>query len=51
MGGVGPGLGEVAFDFSKVTPVGKMIAFFCMYVGRMEIMPVMLLFLPNLWRE
>ncbi|NYT01474.1 MAG: TrkH family potassium uptake protein [Methanosarcinales archaeon] len=51
MGGVGPGLGEVAFDFSKVTPAGKMIAFSCMYIGRMEIIPVMLLFLPELWKE
>jgi trk system potassium uptake protein TrkH len=51
MGGVGPGLGEVAFDFSKVTPLGKLIGIFCMYIGRMEIMPVLLLFLPNLWKR
>jgi trk system potassium uptake protein len=51
MGGVGPGLGEVAFDFSKVTPLGKMIGIFCMYIGRMEIMPVLLLFLPDLWKK
>lgn len=51
MGGVGPGLGEVAFDFSKVTPIGKLIGIFCMYIGRMEIMPVLLLFLPDLWKR
>ena len=51
MASVGPGLGAVAFDFSEVTPLGKMIAFFCMYIGRMEIMPVMLLFMPDLWKE
>ena len=51
MGGVGPGLGEVAFDFSKVAPLGKLIGIFCMYIGRMEIMPVLLLFLPNLWKR
>jgi trk system potassium uptake protein TrkH len=51
MGGVGPGLGEVAFDFSKVTPLGKLIAIFCMYIGRMEIMPLLLLFLPDLWKK
>jgi trk system potassium uptake protein TrkH len=51
MASVGPGLGVVAFDFSKVTPIGKIIAFFCMYIGRMEIMPVMLLFMPDLWKE
>jgi len=51
MGGVGPGLGEVAFDFSRVTPLGKLIGIFCMYIGRMEIMPVLLLFLPDLWKK
>ncbi len=51
MASVGPGLGAVAFDFSNVTPLGKMIALFCMYIGRLEIMPVMLLFVPDLWKE
>jgi trk system potassium uptake protein TrkH len=51
MGGVGPGLGDVAFDFSNVTPLGKLIGIFCMYIGRMEIMPVLLLFLPDLWKR
>lgn len=51
MASVGPGLGVVALDFSQVTPLGKMIAIFCMYIGRMEILPVMLLFLPDLWRR
>lgn len=51
MASVGPGLGVVALDFSQVTPLGKMIAIFCMYIGRMEILPVMLLFLPDLWRK
>jgi trk system potassium uptake protein TrkH len=51
MGGVGPGLGDVAFDFSRVTSFGKVIGIFCMYIGRMEILPVMLLFIPDLWRR
>lgn len=51
MGGVGPGLGEVAFDFSHVTPVGKVIGVICMYVGRMEILPVLVLFLPGFWEK
>ena len=51
MASVGPGLGVVALDFSQVTPMGKMIAIFCMYIGRMEILPVMLLFLPDLWKD
>jgi len=51
MASVGPGLGVVASDFSQVTPLGKIIAIFCMYIGRMEILPVMLLFLPDLWKD
>jgi trk system potassium uptake protein TrkH len=51
MGGVGPGLGEVAFDFSKVTPLGKLIGIFFMYIGRMEIMPVLLMFSADLWKR
>lgn len=51
MGGVGPGLGEVAFDFSHVTLVGKVIGVICMYVGRMEILPVLVLFLPGFWEK
>ncbi len=51
MGGVGPGLGEVAFDFSHITPVGKVIGVICMYVGRMEILPVLVLFLPGFWEK
>lgn len=51
MASVGPGLGVVGLDFSQVTPLGKMIAIFCMYIGRMEILPVMLLFLPDLWKK
>jgi trk system potassium uptake protein TrkH len=51
MGGVGPGLGEVAFDFSRVSPLGKLIGIFCMYIGRMEIMPMLLLFSADLWKK
>jgi trk system potassium uptake protein TrkH len=51
MASVGPGLGHVSFDFSKVSPLGKMIAILCMYIGRLEIMPFLLLFLPDLWEK
>jgi trk system potassium uptake protein TrkH len=51
MGGVGPGFGVVAFDWSQISALGKMIGFFCMYIGRLELMPIFLLFVPDLWRK
>ncbi len=51
MGGVGPGFGIVAFDWSQISPLGKLIGFFSMYIGRLELMPIFLLFLPELWRK
>lgn len=51
MGGVGPGFGIIAFDWSQISWAGKMIGFFAMYIGRLELMPVFLLFIPELWRK
>jgi len=51
LGGVGPGFGIVAFDWSQISSAGKMIGFFAMYIGRLELMPIFLLFVPELWRK
>jgi trk system potassium uptake protein TrkH len=51
MGGVGPGFGIITFDWSQISPTGKMIGFFCMYIGRLELMPIFLLFVPDFWRK
>jgi trk system potassium uptake protein TrkH len=51
LGGVGPGFGIVAFDWSQISWAGKMIGFFAMYIGRLELMPIFLLFVPELWRK
>jgi len=51
MGGVGPGLGIITFDWSQIGAAGKMIGFFAMYIGRLELMPIFLLFMPELWRK
>ena len=51
MGGVGPGFGIITFDWSQVSAAGKMIGFFAMYIGRLELMPIFLLFTPELWRK
>jgi trk system potassium uptake protein len=51
MGGVGPGFGIITFDWSQISAAGKMIGFFAMYIGRLELMPVFLLFIHELWRK
>ena len=51
MGVVGPGFGVVAMDFTAVSETGKALAIFCMYIGRLEILPVVLMFLPDTWSE
>ena len=51
MGGVGPGYGIITFDWSQVSAAGKMIGFFAMYIGRLELMPIFLLFTPELWKK
>jgi trk system potassium uptake protein TrkH len=51
MGGVGPGFGIITFDWSQISNAGKMVGFFAMYIGRLELMPIFLLFIPELWRK
>jgi trk system potassium uptake protein TrkH len=51
MGGVGPGFGIITFDWSQVSAAGKLIGFLAMYLGRLELMPIFLLLIPELWRK
>jgi trk system potassium uptake protein TrkH len=51
LGVVGPGFGVVAMDFNSVSEYGKVLAAFCMYIGRLEILPVILMFLPETWSD
>ncbi len=51
MGGVGPAFGILTFDWSQISNAGKMIGFFAMYIGRLELMPIFLLLIPELWRK
>jgi trk system potassium uptake protein TrkH len=51
LGIIGPGFGVVAMDFNAVSDGGKILAVFCMYIGRLEILPVVLMFLPETWSE
>ncbi|OPY44186.1 MAG: potassium transporter [Methanosaeta sp. PtaU1.Bin028] len=51
MSGVGPGFGILTFDWSAVSSAGKIIGSFAMFIGRLEVMPVILLLTPEFWRR
>jgi trk system potassium uptake protein TrkH len=48
---VGPGLGDVASNFSSVTPAAKWILVVAMLFGRLEIFTLLVLFTPAFWRN
>jgi len=53
LGNVGPGFGVVgpAFSFAEVQPAGKMLLFFCMWLGRLEIVTPLVLLVPEFWKK
>jgi trk system potassium uptake protein TrkH len=53
LGNVGPGFGAVGptLSFQHVDPLGKMILFFCMWIGRLEIITALMLFVPDFWKK
>jgi trk system potassium uptake protein TrkH len=48
---LGPGLGEVAGNFTTVGPVVKWLGIFGMLVGRLEVFTLLILFLPAYWKN
>lgn len=48
---LGPGLGDVAHDYSSVSVVGKWILSFSMLLGRLELFTLLVLFSPAFWRS
>lgn len=48
---LGPGLGEVYATFASVSDFGKWVGIVGMLVGRLEIMTVLVLFIPEFWRQ
>ncbi len=48
---LGPGLGEVAVNFTTVTPTVKWLGIFGMLVGRLEIFTLLILFYPPFWKR
>jgi trk system potassium uptake protein TrkH len=53
LGNVGPGFGMVGpmFSFKDVDPAAKMLLFFCMWIGRLEIVSALVLLLPEFWKK
>jgi trk system potassium uptake protein TrkH len=48
---LGPGLGEVAINFTTVSPYIKWLGIFGMLVGRLEVFTLLILFLPAYWKH
>jgi trk system potassium uptake protein TrkH len=48
---LGPGLGNVAENYSGVNNIGKLILCFAMILGRLEIFTLLVLFMPAFWRR
>jgi trk system potassium uptake protein TrkH len=51
MGNVGPGLGKLFLDFHALPNFSKMVMFLCMWIGRLEIIPAMVLLVPEFWKK
>jgi trk system potassium uptake protein TrkH len=47
---MGPGLGEVAWNFNTVSDPIKYIGAFACILGRLEVLTIFLLFTPDFWR-
>lgn len=50
---IGPGLGRVGptQNFAFIPTSGKVVLSFCMILGRLEFMTILVLFLPDFWRR
>lgn len=53
IGNIGPGLGEIGpmGSFAGLEAASKVTLIFLMWIGRIEIIPVFLLFMPELWKR
>lgn len=48
---LGPGLGEVAVNYSDVTDAGKWVLIMAMLFGRLEVFSLLVLLSPTFWRS
>lgn len=48
---IGPGLGEVGpmSNFASYSPFSKLVFCFAMLAGRLELLPILFLFMPTMW--
>jgi trk system potassium uptake protein len=51
MNNLGPGLGEVGFNYAALSDSAKAILSFAMLLGRLEIFTLLVLFTPAFWRN
>lgn len=53
LGNVGPGFGSVGptLSFAEVHPLGKILLFFCMWIGRLEVITALVLLVPDFWKK
>jgi trk system potassium uptake protein TrkH len=53
LGNVGPGFGMVGptLSFAEVHPLGKIILMLCMWIGRLEVVTVLVLLVPEFWKK
>ena len=48
---LGPGQGEVLFNYANISDVNKWILSFSMVVGRLEIFTLLVIFIPDFWKK
>jgi len=53
LGNVGPGLGTVGpiYSFAQIHPAGKVLLILCMWIGRLEVVTVLVLLMPEFWKK
>jgi trk system potassium uptake protein TrkH len=53
LGNVGPGFGMVGpmFSYAEIHPAGKILLFFCMWIGRLEVVTALVLLVPEFWKK
>ena len=48
---LGPGLGKVSITFIEVSDTAKVIGIFAMLLGRLEVFAVLVIFMPEFWKN
>jgi trk system potassium uptake protein TrkH len=51
MNNLGPGLGQVAYNFQTVSDYGKLVGVLAMLLGRLEVFTILVLISPYFWRR